>query len=309
MANIFNFIIPLLLLFSSCALVNSLTPKAEISMNQGDTIEHIIKQMGKPDSYELVGSFEFLKYIDHDLIIHFNYGGFVQKFIIDSYEDNAYNLEVDSISSNSPITKIKILPNMEKISEGDLLFQLVKSYVEILLQGNKISYTDKEKDADIILGISYGIGDPQIDVRTISRTIWGYDTDKTVYSTITNNHGSTQVTSTIPGKGIYALGTNTETIKDVTFIRYLSLKGIDTKSFLKNNKIVERFNVIATSKGPSDDFRLILPSLIAGSWAWFNKDSKLKQYYSIGESSLKVWILRNWNLINNPPVSPHASTP
>ena len=92
------------------------------------------------------------------------------------YPSFQFHISVNSIADPATPSKGKqyiLLPGMKGVKGDDLQFREFAGYVETALSQKGYTRIDTDKNADLLIFLSYGIGEPQVSTYTYS-TSYGY---------------------------------------------------------------------------------------------------------------------------------------
>lgn len=136
-----------------------------------------------------------------------------------------------------------ILSSMKNASEHDLQFQEYARYVATALSFKGYKRVDDVHDANLIVGMAYGIGNPKTEVNS------------QVYTT------STGYSYPVGWTWIHVQPRTRKVVtRNTTYMRYLILNAYDA-----GNRKTQIWNTTLKSEGTSDDLRVVLPHMIAAS--------------------------------------------
>lgn len=148
-----------------------------------------------------------------------------------------------------------ILPGNKDTSEYDLQFIEFKSHVEkVLLKRGFIKATSLQA-GDVVLYLSYGIGEPQVHQYAYDVPIWtGYG----YYPYYGRRYGY------YPRMGMmYGGGGYTQRVESYTlYRRYLMLDAYDASAYLNKQTPQQLWKISVQSLGQSNDLRLTLPFMV-----------------------------------------------
>jgi len=181
-----------------------------------------------------------------------------------------YGVNVDSIGSDVQLSTKSyiVLPTSSDTKPSDLRFLEFASYIEKLLLKNQYHRVDTIDGADIIVFLTYGIGDPREHQFTYSIPTWGQtgisssSTSGTIH-TSGNTATFSGSTSYTPTYGI--VGSNTYSRTYTTYFRYLKIEAFDNRLFQETRKEVQLWSTIVTSTGSSGDLRRVMPYMLAAA--------------------------------------------
>lgn len=181
-----------------------------------------------------------------------------------------FEVRVDSLASPAAQQKrtYLLLPGNEGVTWDDLQFQEYAVYVMRVLNAQGFVSAQKAEDADVVIVLSYGIGDPQTRQYSYSLPVWGQTGVSsahtygraTSYGSSASYSGTTIYTPTYGVTG-YTSHVGTQT----TYFRYALIVGYDLKIFKQTEKQVQLWRTTATSTGSSGDLRQVFPILVSAS--------------------------------------------
>jgi len=175
---------------------------------------------------------------------------------------------VDSITGTGSAGKSRfvVLPGLKDVESTDLQFQEFSSYVEMAMTDQGYQKVEKPEEADFLLFLTYGIGEPQ--ERLVSYTVptWGqtgvsgsYTTGSvSAYGNQANYFGMTTYT---PTYGI--TGAQTVNRSVVLYKRFVALEAVDRMTLQEKKKIVPIWKTSGMSMGSSGDLRYVFPFMIS----------------------------------------------
>ncbi len=182
-----------------------------------------------------------------------------------------YYIVVDSINSGEQIENKKyiIAAGNENIERNDLQF---REYSAILAEalddkGYKQLDPDNRKKADLIIFLSYGVGDPEKHTYSYSEPVWGQtgSTERT-YADIYEEDGETVIysyTDVDPEYGI--TGYETKTQEYVTYEKFVVIDAYSTREKNRKGKMKHIWKTTAYTQGRSKKLRKLFPYLIAAA--------------------------------------------
>lgn len=165
-----------------------------------------------------------------------------------------------------------LMPGNTGVSRDDLQFQEYAGYIHPGLTTTGFRESQKLEDADIVIFVSYGIGDPKSHTSTYSLPLWGQTgysgsmTTGTVNSFGGNLNYNSYTTYT-PTYGITGYTTHTQQV--TTYFRYLVLDAYDIDAYKRDKKFSQVWRSTTTSTGSSGDLRYIMPALVIGSFKYW----------------------------------------
>ena len=212
-------------------------------------------------------------------------------------------VHVDSINDPQihPGKRYVLLSGMKGIAVNDLQFKEFASYVNkaMAIKGYKLQKDmSKPEDSDLIIFLSYGIGNPTQTNYSFSMPIYGQvgGGTSTFNSLSYGSSGSLYSTGTITTPPRYGVvGTNFYSGSLTRYFRYFMLDAFNIKSLIlsqKEKNIVPAWRTTATSIGTSDDLRFIFPYLVAASMDYIglNTDKSISKTLYLNNGKVKVLI-------------------
>lgn len=187
-------------------------------------------------------------------------------------------IEVSSLRAQSAAGKDTywLLPGNKGVSAGDLQFQEYAAQVERALSSRGFQRSENLKSADVVIFLSYGIGNPQEHAYSFAIPQYGQTgiASSTTYGTI-NSYGNR---STFSGNTYYTprygvTGYTNVQGTFVTYFRFISLDAYDLQAFEKSKKSVELWRTEIGSTGRTGDLRVVFPVLVAASAPYIATDT------------------------------------
>lgn len=189
------------------------------------------------------------------------------------------------------------MPGDKDISPEDLQFKEVKRYLEITLVKEGFSITSDPMNADYIALVKYGVSDPKEDIKVISRPVF---IPTYLPGATTNFYSGYKFIGSAQTSGRWGsqyAGQNTETIKTVTFNRWLNVEAVDN-SVLKSKKFLKPvWKILVNSTGATSDFRFVMPALTYGAGSYINQDTQRRLSFEVSSGVLNRYIYES-NLSN-----------
>ncbi|UWN49844.1 hypothetical protein ASALC70_02061 [Alcanivorax sp. ALC70] len=204
-----------------------------------------------------------------------------------------FNVKVSSLASaEAPQKKTYLLlPGNEGVTWEDLQFQEYASYVMRMLNSLGFKYAESSKNAELVVFLSYGIGDPDEHQYSYSLPVYGKTgvSSSSTYGTATayGNHMTYSGTTVhTPSYGI--TGYNTYTGTRTVYFRYVNLIGYDFSEYQRSEKKVQLWKTTITSSGSSGDLRRVFPVLIGASGQYIGKNTNQEVSVSLHENDPSV---------------------
>ncbi len=204
-----------------------------------------------------------------------------------------FEVAVDSLASSPevPGKTYLLLPSNNGITGADLEFQEYAEYLKRVLQTKGYVYTTSKEDANLVIYLSYGIGDPQSYHYSYSMPVWGTTGYSAARSTIaqTDDDGNTTYktyTSYVPHYGFRGYRTYTDSV--TAYNRFAVIAAYDYDQYKKDEKEIQLWKTTVSSLGTSDDLRRVFPILMTASVQYIATDTEHKVYETVFEDSDEV---------------------
>ncbi|EPN4935666.1 membrane lipoprotein lipid attachment site-containing protein [Vibrio fluvialis] len=200
-----------------------------------------------------------------------------------------FHTYVDSISApDSPNKKTYILlPGNEGTNSNDLQFIEYASYLVRSLSNSGYELANGYDSADLVVFLSYGIGEPHTEQYTYSVPTWGQTgvSSSSTYGTL-NTFGNT---STYTGTTYYTptygiTGSTTHVGSKTTYFRYLKVMAYDVEAYSQTSELKQVWATTVTSQGTSGDLREVMPILVSAADPYFGKNTGKKVSVSLREN-------------------------
>ena len=261
---------------------------------EGDSILNSLAGLGEPSSVVQSGNKWYLKYSDSYI--------FVEGWNIVSINENHYSPEtIFSVKltsygkkSSELMKKYYLMPGNKKISPSDLEYKEVEMYVKHALEENGIVITNTIKEASYAVLINFGISDPKEDVEIVSSPVFvpQYQAPQTI--NVNNNYGTKL--GSLQSQGSWSTsyaGQDIQTIKTVSYTRWLNIEAIDYKYYLKSKELNPVWKIVSHSVGPSEDLRIVIPALVLCSSRFTMKDSRKQMFFNIDGRSVGDFVVKS----------------
>jgi hypothetical protein len=177
---------------------------------------------------------------------------------------------IDSLArpDASSIRNYILLPGNKDTQPADLQFQEYATYIHRALAARGFVHATNFETADLILFLSYGIGDPQTHQYTYALPMWGQTgySGSTTSGTVTRygNYGTYSGTTTYtPTFGV--TGYTAQVGSYTTYFRYFLLDAYDLNAYKRDQKLSQVWRSTVTSVGASGDLRRVFPVMVAAS--------------------------------------------
>lgn len=269
------------------------------NIEAGQSLLEVVTSLGRPVAIEEEGGKLLIRYKrgailaqDSKIVAAFD----------NMYSDLVFNIDVNSYTDHT-VTKndtFMIIPGSEKINPQDFQFKEVKSFISSALKDAGFRTTEDPKNAKYIVLANYGISDPQEDIKIVSTPVFvPRYLPGASYTVIGANQNSAFVANTYTD-GTWTTqyaGQKTETIKTVTFNRWLNLEAVDFEHLKKTKEMKPVWKILANSTGSSGDLRYVLPALSYGAEHFLDKDSKRALRVSFNSEEMNQYLF--WVKMND----------
>ncbi len=170
--------------------------------------------------------------------------------------DGNFTVAVDSIAAHGAALKgitYIIVSGMKDVSDNDLQFKEFARFIENALSQRGYKRVSVNENADLLIRLAYGIGEPQ----TIAYT-------KTYTTSTGYSYPVGQMWFTVPPQK------EQTTIKETTYKRTLILDAYDLKDTDKHSQL---WKTTVKSEGTMSDLRTVLPFMITAAVSYFGVDT------------------------------------
>ena len=200
-----------------------------------------------------------------------------------------YNVKVNGITApgaHSLSPTYVLFPANPGIKVTDLEFIEYVNYIDSALKSRVFTKVHDLSEAGLVIGVSYGIGDPKS--STQSRTY--------TYTPPKKDDDGKKPTGFWDGfaKGIGSTSSSqpTTTTTTTTYHRFLVLEAFDCQVSNQTNQLVPVWKNTVASRGTTGDLRVVFPYLVAASVDYLGKNTKKEITVSInaGDPSVKSLI-------------------
>lgn len=208
-----------------------------------------------------------------------------------------FEVKVDSINRKklSNIAKYMIVPGNDGAKMNDLQFLEYVAYVKRALMLNKFSLVKDASDAEVLIFLSYGIGDPEKHQYAYSTPIYGQtgvSSSTTTASVQSFGNMATGISNTTYTPSYGVVGSKMKSGTYVTYTRFLELKAFDAKELKDGGDVVEIWSTKVVSTGSSDDLRRVFPVMVAAAKPYISKNTNRKITININEGDDAVWEIK-----------------
>jgi hypothetical protein len=209
-----------------------------------------------------------------------------------------FRVQVDSIGSNvygAEKTYIAV-PTDQEVSADDLRFREYAGYLQKILAEKGYREVASSEEANIIVYLTYGVGDPETHTYAYSVPVYGQ-----IGVTVTPGHPMPPPSPGMPPSRppfphyspIYGIiGSKTEYENYTTYFRYCKIEAFDLKSLRETNQEKQLWSTIITSRGSSDDLRYAMPYMLAAAKDYIGVNTGTKIEVTIDEKDPKATMLK-----------------
>jgi hypothetical protein len=180
------------------------------------------------------------------------------------------SLAATDVTSTAHSTYL-LAPGQDGVTNGDLQYQEFSRYVERVLSAQGMKRTADPEQAEVVILLSYAIGDPKTFQSQILLPVWGRTGVSSLNTTgqvIGSNFNST--TTVTPSYGISGYSqVQTSSTYYVRNARLVAFK----KEEIKKGSHNQLWNVSIVSSGQSGDLRYIFPYLVTAAAPYIGKNS------------------------------------
>ncbi|MDD3374491.1 MAG: hypothetical protein PHY73_02070 [Candidatus Omnitrophica bacterium] len=206
-----------------------------------------------------------------------------------------YEVGVSSLAGGriAPASKNYLVASGNKgTTSDDLQFIEFATYVKRGLAEKGFKIVDKPEEANAIIFLSYGIGNPVEHTYTYSVPIYGQTGVSSSYTTgnaysFGNNTNFSASTTYMPTYG--TVGSSLQQITTVTYRRYINLEAYDFDITNKANQNTQLWKTEIESSGWSGDLRAVFPPLVAASFQFFGENTRRKVYVKIQGNDKRIF--------------------
>jgi hypothetical protein len=199
-----------------------------------------------------------------------------------------YTIGIDSIASKKANEKIYyiLLPGNKDENVDNLKYKEFAKYVNRALKLSGFIHVKHQEDADIMIFLTYDIGDPKEHVYTYAIPVFGQTGYSSSHTSGTlksyGNYGTYSKTTTYtPSFGIKGYGTGVGSF--ITYFKYIVLDAYDLKKYAKSNKMIQVWRTTITNNGESGDLRKMFPRMLGGALGYIGEDTEQLETFNIEE--------------------------
>jgi len=214
---------------------------------------------------------------------------FLQACATGRYSEPEFIINIDSISSENYVHNKKyiLLPGTKEVSPRDLQFQEYANYLIRVLhpKGYRLSSVE---DADLVIFLQYGIGEPEEYTKNFVVPIFGQTGiasshlyGNTSFIGNTANFSGTAINT--PRYGVRGFVPSRR--EYVLYNRYVSITAFDRRAFAESEEVIQVWETSITSRGASDDLRRVFPIMIATAFPYISENTGQKVKLRVKESA------------------------
>ncbi len=204
-----------------------------------------------------------------------------------------FHVSVDALrDAQAPEKRTYVLyPGLKDVDANDLQFREFAVYVHRALQTKGFVPAQDGGPADVVIFVSYGIGDPQ--TTYYSYPIFGKvgGGTSTFSASTYGSGGYAHTTGTVtasPRFGVVGTGVGART----EFFRWAVVEAVDVDAFVKTQQVVQLWRTTMTSSGSSGDLRLVFPIMVAAAQPYIATNTGQQVRRILNEASPEVVAVR-----------------
>ncbi|HWR11280.1 MAG TPA: hypothetical protein VN445_05640 [Rectinemataceae bacterium] len=166
------------------------------------------------------------------------------------------------------------VPTDSALKASDLRFEKYTGYIEKALSRKGYRKVSKAEEANIIIYVMYGVGDPEQHQYAYSVPVFGPVPSRPLSPPPPPAPGSPPnppIRSYSPTYGIIGSTTRYETY--TTYFSYCKIEAFDLKLLRESGVEKQLWSTIITSTGSSNDLRYLMPYLISGAEDYIATDT------------------------------------
>ena len=212
-------------------------------------------------------------------------------FFLSCATTTRYTIQVDSIGSDTyqeQKTYVAV-PTDNDVKPEDLRFKEYAGYLEKVLAQKGYTKVPSSNDANIIVYLTYGVGNPEEHTYAYSVPLYGQIGVKP-------SPGPAPQPGQAPSKPPFEhynpvfgiIGTKTEYKTYTTYFKYCKIEAFDLQLYRKTNTEKQLWSTIVTSRGPNDDLRMFMPYMFAAAEQYIGVDTGKKVELVIDGNDEKV---------------------
>jgi hypothetical protein len=170
-----------------------------------------------------------------------------------------------------------IMPGSKELEANELQFLEYADYADKVLKKRGFMKVKTLDDADIVIFLSYGVGDPQTYNYSYSLPTWGVTgVSSTTTSGTVNTFGNTSTysgtTRYTPNYGV--TGYRQETVSGTVYKRFIAMDAYDVAIYKQEKKMKQVWKTNVISTGNSSDLRYIFPMMAVAMKPYIGKNTR-----------------------------------
>ena len=185
---------------------------------------------------------------------------------------STYTFKVDAV--NNPeveeLYSYKIVSTNPEVSEEDLEFKEAAEYIKTALSAKGMYEAPDVEHADMIIDLSYGVGEPQIEFKTYSQPVYGAWIHR--------------------GKlfRLKLVGMAERVVPITVYQKHIRLTSRDNTQSDESEAPVQAWSIYVKNKDESDDLRKYLPLMAAAAIEYVGENTETQQKIKVKEDDEKV---------------------
>ncbi len=210
-----------------------------------------------------------------------------------------YTFKVDAI--NNPDVEgyrsFKMVSSNAEFDENDLQYKEVSDYVKTTLSAQGLYEAPDTESADMIVDISFGVGEPQIDYKTYTTPIYAVSSGgpRQVSIPIFDNKGNIigyrNVTVYDPPRK-QVVDFEEKMVPVTTYEKYLRLTARDNQNVDDSEAPAQVWSIYVKNKDESDDLRKYLPLMAAAAVPYVGASTESQKEITLKESDDEVTFVK-----------------
>ena len=205
----------------------------------------------------------------------------------------SYTVSVNGLATQTTnaAASFVILPGDKNVAATDLQFQEYAGFVERALGQRGLHRAPSVDEADMMIFLAYGIGDPKEHVYSYSLPHFGQTgvSSSTTYGSIYGNSYS-GTTYYNPTYGITGYSSQVGTY--VTFTRHVFIEAVDLPTYRSQNKVVQVWKTEIVSVGSSGDLRKVIPVMIGAASSYMGTNTGEIRTVNLYEDDPRVMLVK-----------------
>jgi hypothetical protein len=205
---------------------------------------------------------------------------------------------VDVNSINNPDTtrgmKYVLISGMQDPGVVDLQFNEFAAYVSAALRRSGHQEVKMAEDADVVIFLTYGIGEPKTHQTTYVMPVFDWSGGGTSHFTANTYgpHGHSTTTGTIQHDPEPVVRSQPVTGNYTTYDRFFMLAAFDLERYKRENALVPVWQTTVTSTGSSGDLRRVFPIMVAAAESYIGTNTGQKVRVKLTEKDARVKVVK-----------------